>query len=285
MRPIYFVISLALHLAAGVLLFGIAERLNFSEDTPVSISVIYDRRESKVLEQNGGPRRARKPLIPLSSLIPKMNIYSPVLQGVKPEKTHQTHSVWTDSDSYDEVSLTSAQNLSMEQISFVKSLWRMIDQYVERNPFLSEYNRTGKVFLQFKVGEGCKLLKLQASAADRVLKVIAARAVRRALKNETGDVRCPSLPETISARFTWSSAEACRGLQGYRGRRLSFCHLAEDNRKSFSAGEKALVWANAIAQHGPWAYEDIQQYNREESRRKVQFDPFKIYELDPDWNL
>jgi hypothetical protein len=89
----------------------------------------------------------------------------------------------------------------------------------------------------------------------------------------------------IQARFSWSGYRMCESLRGIRGRNLSFCHYAENKRKTFSAEERAVTYAKGILQNGPWAYEEIQKYRREERRRRSQFDPFEEYRRDPDWGL
>jgi hypothetical protein len=233
-----------------------------------------------------GSSRVRK--IPLSSLVPKWMRSSPPPDDwakVPGEGEFGAGQAWSDSSKYDEVQLSNGQGLSVEQANFVGALWRMIDQYIVENPFLSGYNHSGKAFFRFEVDESGRLLSLQAAAADRVLKVIAARAIRRAIQNDTGDLRFPTEPMVIHARFSWTNYQACDGLRGHRNRYLSFCHYAEYKRKSFSAGEKAATWAGAIYNHGPWAYEEIKKYKREEFRRNTQYNPFEEYERDRDWNL
>jgi hypothetical protein len=100
---------------------------------------------------------------------------------------------WTDSRSYSGVSLFQFEGLSRPQVDFITTLWGQIDQAIEENPFLSEYNHTGHVFLRFEIDESGHLAprSLVAKAADRVLKVIAARAVRKAIRNERGELHFP----------------------------------------------------------------------------------------------
>ncbi len=279
-------LSVLLHLSLGYLLLV---RKNVLPEPAQTVAVEFRERSlpsGSQVRSKSGKSRATK--IPLSKLVPRLAMNS----SSQSDWTRDTRDedfrqglTWTDSRAYDQGELSSAEGLSAAQSKFIKSIWRMIDQYIEENPFLSEYNHTGKVFLRFEVDEKGRLLSLQASAMDRVLKVIATRAVRKALRNETGDVHFPDRRMALHARFSWAGYQACNSLRGHQASFLSFCHYAENKRKSFSSGEKTAVWTGAIINHGPWAYEEIKKYRREESRRKSQFNPFRKYELDPDWNL
>ena len=255
-------------------------------EAPQPITFEYAERpetHSAMGEGKGHKKGGRKP-ISLSDLVPKIALGTP---STSPVDETLDEAGWTDSHTYDRVDTSANNGMTMEQIDFVRSLWRVIDQSISDNPFLSEYNHTGKVFFRFEVDKNGHLenRSFHASALDRVLKVIAARAVRTALRNETGDVHFAHQRMLINARFTWSSYGACETLRGYWGNFLSFCHYAENKRKSFSTGERISDYAGAIWQHGPWAGEEIKNYNREERRRNAEFDPFEDLERDPDWNL
>ncbi len=54
--------------------------------------------------------------------------------------------------------------------------------------------------------------------------------------------------------------------------------------KYFSTGEKIGTYFGAL-NYGFGAVEEIEKYNREESRRGTQFDPFEEMRRDPDWNV
>lgn len=266
-------ITLVVSLACHGLLFSLFGRFkDFSSGPRFEIAV--EILESDVGRKRGAPsRRGRSPNLSLKALSSRFNLNPPTSQDFTQESSSSEEGGGDDGI------------LSAGESRFINSLWRMVDQYIEENPFLSEYNQTGKVSLRFDIDEAGRLTQLQATAANRVLKVIATRAVRKAVLNETGDISFPPRKMSIRADFHWSSYEACRSLRGPSGRSLSFCHYAENKRKNFSAGERMGTWVGAIAQHGPWAYEEIQKYNRQERRRKSQFNPFRKYELDPDWNL
>lgn len=273
----YLLYSVLLHL---LVLWGARlKRPPRAPQAPQEISIVY-KEASGPLAGNGQSRTKQRiaRAIPFAALVPKMRVKI------------QTEEDWTKDpdDGYQGgVGAFQTGGQTRDQVRFVASLWRMIDQYIEENPFLSEYNHTGEVSLSFEVDEAAHLVpkSLSAKAMDRVLKVIAVRAVRKALVNETGDVQPPFKRTWIHARFNWSSYQSCQSRRGYNGNQLSFCHYAENKKKTFSAGEKTATWVGAIYNHGPWAYEEIQKYQREESRRKSQFNPFTKYELDPDWNL
>jgi hypothetical protein len=194
---------------------------------------------------------------------------------------------WANARTYTGIDPTGGGEISKEQIHFLASLWRMIDQAIWDTDFLSEYAHVGQVFLRFEVNDEGQFesRSLTASALDRVLKVIAARAVRQAMKNETGDVHFPRQKTVINARFVWSSYEDCQEMNPIRKNFLNFCHHAESKVKSFSTGEKVGTYAAAIWNHGPWAAEDIKEYNHQQRRRQSEFDPFESLKRDPDWNL
>lgn len=268
--------SLALHL----FLLGFLSRPRIKpSDEPRAISVEF-KDSVGVKGASKSPRRSRATkraqAIPLSALVPRLMLKPPVNQDFT-----------RDPDPIEESggSSSASAGLTAQESRFITALWRMVDQSIEQNPFLSEYNQTGKVSMRFEIDEQGRLTKLQASAANRVLKVMAARAIRKAILNETGDIQFPPQKMSILADFNWASYEACQSLRGHSGNSLSFCHFAVNKRRKFSTGERVGTWAGAILNHGPWAYEEIQKYNRQESRRKSHFNPFRKYELDPDWNL
>jgi hypothetical protein len=226
--------------------------------------------------------------IPLSALTPKWSM-EPKEQNFTDDSDRSADETvaWKDTYAYDQIGLSDYEGLSAGQAGFIGALWNMINQYIEENPFLSEYNRAGRVFLRFEIDESGHLERRSfvASANDRVLKVIAARAVRRAIKNERGDITFTGERMVINARFVWTGYQACNNLRGFRGSYLSFCHYGENKAKTFTTAEKVGTYAGEIWNHGPWAYEEIQKYRAEERRRRSDFDPFEEYKRDPDWNL
>lgn len=270
-------LSIALH----ILLFNLFTRVRLSS-SPIAQPIAIEFKDSTGVDvsraASRSPPASRAKALPLKSLIPRLALNPPAHQDFTRDPDESTASMPSPGG-------TGSGELSAPESRFIMTLWRMVDQYVEENPFLSEYNQTGKVTLRFDIDEQGQISNLRASTDSRVLKVIAARALRKAVVNETGDVRFPPKKMSIVADFHWTSYEMCRTRRGHSGNTLSFCHYAENKRKKFSSGERIGTWASAIYNYGPWAYEEIQKYNREERRRKAQFNPFRKYELDPDWNL
>jgi hypothetical protein len=178
------------------------------------------------------------------------------------------------------------EGMAMPEVRFVRSLWREIDKSIVNSPYLSEYGHFGTVHLSFQVGTDGKLIEttLHAQAEDRVLKVIAARAIRKALLNEKGELSLPTQGMSIHTQFTWSDYQTCSSLRGSTKNYLSFCNYAEDKRKNFSGTEKAAAYLSAL-QYGFGAIDEIKKYKREEMRRNTHFNPFEEFERDPDWNL
>jgi hypothetical protein len=193
---------------------------------------------------------------------------------------------WTQSAPYAFKLLDSSGGLPRNQVVFITALWRKINQSIEDNPFLSEYGHTGQIFFRFDVDQNGKLdaRSFHASGVDNVLKVIGARAIRKALRNEDGEIRSPRERVRIRARFTWSDYQTCASLGGIQNNFLSFCHYGVNKRKSFSKTETASTYLKA-AWYGPGMFEEIDKYHRQKSRRETEFDPFQGYRTDPDWNL
>lgn len=172
------------------------------------------------------------------------------------------------------------------EIRFMKALWTEIDQSIADSPLLSEYNHTGAVQIRFRLDAFGKLVTgdLHACGEDPILKVLALRAIRRALKNENRRLDFSQSPGRLSARFSWADYAKCRRLRGVDRGGLSFCHYAENKRKDFSAGEKTATYLGAL-RYGFGAIEEIKKYRQEENRRRTEFDPFVELRRDPDWNI
>lgn len=185
---------------------------------------------------------------------------------------------------YDE--FHSYEGLSMDKIRFEKSLWKEIDQSVLDSSFLSEYNHTGKIHLKFELDQSGKLIEssFRACGADNVLKVLAARAIRKALLNEHSEIYFPNENSKLFMQFTWADYETCKSTRGINKNFLSFCHYAENMRKDFSSTEKLTTILKSL-QYGFGAIEEIQKYKKEEFRSDTQFDPFLELRHDPDWNI
>jgi hypothetical protein len=191
-----------------------------------------------------------------------------------------------ESEGNSKVSFDPYDGMAMPEIRFVRSLWREIDKSIVNNPYLSEYGHTGKAFFSFQVGTDGKLIEntLTAKSEDRVLKVIAARAIRKALQNQNGELSLPTENMTIYTQFAWSDLETCASMKGSSKNHLSFCNYAEDKRKNFSDSEKAATYLGAL-RYGFDAADEIKKYQREEMHRNSNFNPFEEFERDPDWNL
>lgn len=178
----------------------------------------------------------------------------------------------------------SAGGLSVTQIGSIKSLWNEVDKAIEDNPYLSEFGHTGSVLLRFEMTPEGKIADrtLRVEARNPILKVIALRALRKALRNEKQQLRLPPNNIVLTAQFTWSDYETCRSLKGTYRNSLNFCSYAENKLKNFSKKEKALTYLSSL-QYGFSAGDEIKKYNQEQSRHKNGFDPFEHYRRDPDW--
>jgi hypothetical protein len=258
------------------------------EVPPLPIVVNFPSPESKAGGHSSGTskKKSLKNLrkLPTSDFLPQFSM-NPSKRSAAVEALEEPQ--WSNDDKYNEVNLFSGSKMAADEIRFISSLYQMIDQAIVDNPALSEYNHTGHVFFRFEVDEEDHIdpRTFRASAKDRVLKVIAARAIRTAMRNETGDVHFIHKRVVLNARFSWASHEACNSLQGINDDFMSFCHYAENKRKTFSTGERIGTVAGAIWQNGPWAVEEIKKYNREQRHRETEYDPFDDLKRDPDWDL
>jgi hypothetical protein len=193
---------------------------------------------------------------------------------------------WNLSKNYLSNDLSSFDELSMDEVRFEKVLWKEIDQSIEESQYLSEYNHTGKIHIQFEIDRNGQLIEasLRACGEDAVLKVYAMRALRKALLNENNEIKFLNINTKLFAQFSWSDYESCKSLRGINNKFLSFCHYAVNARKSFSAGERTATYLKAL-NSGFGAIEEIQKYNREQSHREELFNPFEKLKNDRDWNL
>lgn len=193
---------------------------------------------------------------------------------------------WAKPNSYTSDPFTDFQNMNMSQIKFIKSLYRQIDNSIIDSPYLSEYGHVGQVFLRFELSAEGKIIEttLNAKADDNILKVIAARAVRKAIKNDSQELVLPTQKVQIQTRFSWADKNACKDLKGIHQNYLSFCKYGEDKRKQFTSGEKASTYLSSLA-YGFGAIDEIKKYKNEEKRKKSNFDPFEEMRRDPDFNL
>ncbi len=189
-------------------------------------------------------------------------------------------------DNSSDVTFDPYGGLEMPEIRYVQSLWHQIDKAIVNPSYLSEYGHFGKVHFTFDINPDGNLLEnsIRVQADDRVLKVIAARAIRKAILNANGELQKPRQLTRISSTFTWSDYQTCANLRGSGKNSLSFCNYAEDKRKQFTTGEKVATYVGAL-RYGFDAVDAIQQYNREQMHLKTQFNPFAEFERDPDWDL
>lgn len=198
----------------------------------------------------------------------------------------QDPSDWRDSGSYASNTLNSFEGLSAAQAKYATTLWRKIDQAVESPSYLSEYNHTGKIHLRFEIDENgfLKEDKLRACGENNVLKVLAVKALRKAILDENKELQNLESNTQFFAQFSWADHQTCRALKGINKNHLSFCHYAENKRKEFTTSEKTATYLKALT-YGPGMFEEIEKYQREEKHRKNEFDPFAKLRTDPDWNL
>ncbi len=280
-------ISILAHTTLFLLLFHQAPLNPVTADSTLQVSLIKSpsRHPQKGPIANSRNRQTHTPLTwkQISLGLGKMSLNSHTTSRESEDTSEPL--LWTNSQKYVPDQMTDFDQLSIQDIRFEKALWKEIDQSISDSPYLSEYDHTGKVHLYFEITKNGQLddSLFRSCGADSVLKVLASRALRKALRNEHKEIPFPTKRTIFYAQFSWSDYSSCKKLKGIRQNYLSFCHYAENKRKSFSKGEKTLEYVKAL-NYGLGAIEEIKKYNREENRRRTKFDPFEELRRDPDWN-
>jgi len=279
----YLILSILAH---GLLFWGSSLLQEpASHNTAIEVAFTGAAKESAHSKISHAPSRVAK--VPQKSIDFGMSTTNAITQAyVSPPNPGANQATDNSLDSSGGISFDPYGDLEMPEIRFVQSLWREIDKAIINPTYLSEYGHFGKVFFVFDVDPDGNLIEssIRVQAEDRVLKVIAARAIRKAVLNINGELPKPRHLTKISSTFVWSDYQTCKSHRGSGKNTLSFCNYAEDKRKRFTAGEKAATYVDAL-KYGFGAIEEIQKYNREEMRRNTQFNPFQEFERDPDWNL
>ena len=295
MKSLAFILSsLLLHLS--LYLAFIAWMRNWDQ-TPVNNSTSIEISLSKSIEKSTRLLRASRPpgnsppsgqnkqrptlqQLGMTSLKPDFGASFQKRQDANPEAANPS---WLESSSYWSDEFSAYSGMTKIEIRRNQALWSYIDKNIFESDYLSEFNHTGQVHISFKIDTQGTLVEesLRACAADRILKVIALKAVRQALIQENFK---SANPMVYFAQFSWSDYQTCQRLRGIKQNYLSFCHYAEDNRKSFSTAEKLKTYLGAL-NYGPGALDEIQKYNREQNRRNTEFDPFSNLRNEPDANI
>ncbi len=274
----FTLISLIAHILIGILIWESPNRNQYQE--PIAIEVNSGAQPS--FTKNKSIRIPRLSLDKLGFGTSQFH----VSKDKNIDSMDLSQKSWSLADSYQVDSLRPFEGMNIEQARFFRSLWHEIDNSIEEPAYLSEYGHTGKAYFQFEITRNGELKEssLNAVAVDNVLKVLAARAIRKALKNTNGEILFLDKDLQFNAQFTWSDYKTCQTLRGIKNNYLSFCRYAEDKRKTFTAGEKATTYVESL-KYGFGAWEEIQKYRKEEKHRDTEFDPFASLKQDPDWNL
>lgn len=279
MRSWPFVISAFVHIGLFSFFFfkkdSIQKNQNFA---PVEITVVDKPVLASTTQTAKSKTRSTSKSKSPVQLFPS---YGNVLGKVLTQKT-EAFTESGGSEYYPE--FDSAAGMSVGQIGSIQSLWSEVDKVIEHNPYLSEFGYTGTVSLRFELTNKGLIVdnSLRVDAKNPILKVIALRALRKALKNEKNELRLPPGNIVLTTQFTWSDYQTCRRLRGIYRKTLSFCNYAENKINDFTKSEKAMTYLKSLS-YGFGAMEEIEKYHREEFRKKAKFDPFEQYRRDPDW--
>lgn len=274
----FVLISFLIHFA----LIGYLNHLNVNDSKSQSevLTVQLTQHESqKQISNNSGSKKSRFP-----SLSSKLR-YQSAFHLSAGDQT-QASSAWLDQQSYQGDKLSQFDGVSSKQSLFLRTVWTEINDFIPEHPFLAEYGIIGTVSLSFEVDENGFLIPdtLTAQTDQRILKVLAARSVRKSLKADNLDLVQPEKTTKIFARFEWTDQISCDQHQGINKNYLSFCRKSKGQRKTFSKAEKAAAYVSAL-QYGPEMFDVIKKYNQQENRKETKFDPFEDIKRDPDWNL
>lgn len=236
-------------------------------------------------------KRLKKNTLPTNSIKNDKSIYTSTIKALSYKLTNNYNSkdipTHTDSTqnwklpiSYTNDNFSNFENLSMSEIKIKKEFWKFINDNIERNDFLSEYNKIGKIHIRLNIDDQANNFAnaTKACGKDTILKVIALRAIKK-FYEKYHDLAIENKIKSLSFQFSWSNTENCKSLQGINGDYLSFCNYSELKRHTFTTGDKIYNYAAAL-QAGPDAYEVIKEYHRQEFRAKTEFNPFESYERD-----
>lgn len=200
---------------------------------------------------------------------------------------------WTDAWSYSPDpsyhSKFSARDHRRE--AFYAEAARRIEDHLEDRGLLAEYNHSGIVYLKFALRPDGSVdgSTLSAAAADPVVKVLSARAVRRGLADAFPlKLRLDDKKEIwMTARFHWTPPSGCRELAPRAGPFLTFCRSSGEARPDFSTAGRLAARAKILASAtGPFGWaEEFDKQRKMEWRHDTQFDPFERELRDPDADL
>lgn len=287
----FIMTSLAVHAAAVVILNFVSSKGPLTENVEVVFQSAPERPSTKSKSigiKNNKISSSGKRSIGLKELGLGSNTSNLLKEASSGDSFNdrQVSANWKDPGSYASNDLNSFDGLSVAQAKYTTTLWRKINQAVESPSYLSEYNHTGKIHLRFEIDENgfLKEEKLRACGDDNVLKVLAVRALRKAILDESKELQNFEANTQFFAQFSWADHRTCQTLKGINKNYLSFCHYAENKRKEFTASEKTVTYLKAL-NYGPGMFEEIEKYQKEEKHRKNGFDPFAQLRTNPDWNL
>ena len=264
-------------------LIGLLDQLNVAESTsqPQVLTVqLTQIKEKKQTSNASGSKKSR--FFGLSSKLRYKSAFQPSSRGDQLKET----SAWLDKQSYQGDELSKFEGVSTKQSLFLKTVWTEINDFIPEHPFLTEYGIIGTVSLSFEVDENGFLIpdSLSAQTDQQILKVLAARSVRKSLKADNLNLVQPDKKTKLFARFEWTDQISCDQHQGINKNYLGFCRKSKGQRKTFTKTEKAAAYLSAL-QYGPEMFDVIKKYNQQENRKDTKFDTFEEIKRDPDWNL
>lgn len=282
-----FLVSFSIHVLVFYFLFAPQKKVENSP--PIDFEIVdipsEDVKVAPSQIDRGGSRNLKSQLAhpSLRSFIPSS---APRFTGDRPSNQMEREDL-TDHQIYNDALVDIlGENADW---SFLKYLHQKIDHEIVFDSVLAQWNHFGTVFVEFWIdGQGLLMKdKIRVQADDPILKVHSMRALRRALVKPF---------EEIKQSQTGSLKVRAKFIYIYGDPDLNF-----EKQRTFS--KKALIFQRATLEkpipsnltdhlasggisYDPFLmYERWTKYNHKKSQLYTEFDPFKGYREDPDFNL
>ncbi len=174
--------------------------------------------------------------------------------------------------------------------SFLKYLHQKIDEQLLFESVLAQWNHFGSVYLEFWIDYQGHLLpqKMRAKAADPILKVHSLRALRRALSEPFSEAKWNQTKQSIlvRAKFDYILGDPGRNFEKQKAFSKRYLVFHRSTAEKPVPSNLADHLASGGISIDPFqVYERWQKYNHKKKQVYTEFDPFKSYREDPDYQL
>lgn len=293
-------VSVALHALVAMVLFTSRHReppVTETENHHLALDIIETPVKSPTLrgKQTGSAtgKRNRGSSLRLADIVPSLSrsLQNRFLEADTDDMTERAliSNTWKNSFAYGTTMADTAKYSARS--GFYGELHRRIDTNLLFDSILAQYGHFGNVYLMFAVQNDGSLVPntLRAFAADGILKVRSAWAIRKGLKGALEKPRQLEKPKElwITARFFWAEEDRCSQLAGANGPYLTFCRATSERKvEQGKLGTFGYMASQGISVLEPTnAIDAYKRYKRKEFRETAQFDPFIKERSDPDYFL